>query len=254
MKLSQKCINLLDGHRIEPFDGSIRRKFRSDSDLQVSKNLEVEAFSRHPHGFLMSLGAFSYVSGATRDTLKMKVGRYCSIARGVNIVSGNHPIEAVTTNPFFYGHYHKRHMPEVVSVHETIPFTRDLGIVHVENDVWIGGYCVLKGGIRIGNGSVIATGSVVVKDVPPYMIVGGNPAKIIRPRFDEKIIEILLATEWWRLDPQALRNLDMFDIPQFCHTLQIMKDNGTVKPFEPAVFTWNGIEIVQKPAPKGSIE
>ena len=99
MKLSFKAAKLLDDCRIEPFDGPTRRRFRAMADLQVARNLQCEAFSRHPPGFLMSLGAFSYVSGATRDMLKLRAGRFCSIARGVNVVSGNHPVAAVSTSP-----------------------------------------------------------------------------------------------------------------------------------------------------------
>lgn len=246
MKLTQPSANLLADHRIEPFDGPIRRKFHAGRDLMVPNRLRVEAFSRHPQGTLMSLGAFSYVSGASRDTLKMRVGRYCSIARGVNVVSGNHPIHAVSTNPFFYGHYHSKHAPDVVNRLEQPNFSRDLGHVTVGNDVWIGGYCVLKGGINIGTGSVIAAGSVVVKDVPPYTIMGGNPAKPIRPRFDDETTRMLLASEWWNVDPTCLRDLPMFDIPAFCRGLQELRDLGKVTAFNPPILTLKEGEIVQK--------
>ncbi|HIC66884.1 MAG TPA: CatB-related O-acetyltransferase, partial [Paracoccus sp.] len=207
MKLSFKAAKLLDDCRIEPFDGPTRRRFRAMADLQVARNLQCEAFSRHPPGFLMSLGAFSYVSGATRDMLKLRAGRFCSIARGVNVVSGNHPVAAVSTSPFFYGHYHARHLPEVVNAVGKPDFTRDLGGVRVGDDVWIGGYCVLKGGIRIGTGAVVAAGSVVVRDVDPYTIVGGNPARVIRPRFDPEQAARLLDSAWWQVDPKCLRGL-----------------------------------------------
>jgi len=246
MKLSESSARLLYDHRIEPFDGPHRRKFRAETDLVAPPNLEVEAFSRHPRGFLMSMGAFSYVSGATRDTLKLKLGRYCSVARGINVVSGNHPINAVTTNPFFYGHYHTAHMPEVVNNAGHPDFQRDLGKVSVGHDVWIGGHCVLKGGITIGTGAVIAAGSVVVKDVPPYMIVGGNPAKTIRPRFEKETIQRLLASEWWCVDPKSLTDLKMFEVERFCDVLDDMKRQGMAKPFAPPVFTLSGSEIAHK--------
>lgn len=247
MKLSQRSADLLNEHRIEPFDGPIRRKFHAGRDVMTPNHLRLEAYSRHPQGCLMSLGAFSYVSGASRDTLKMRVGRYCSIARGVNVVSGNHPIEAVSTNPFFYGHYHSKHLPDVVNRLEQPGFSRDLGHVDIGHDVWIGGYCVLKGGIKIGTGSVIAAGSVVVKDVPPYTIMGGNPAKPIRPRFDEDQIRLLLETEWWNVEPQAIRDLPMFDIPAFCDMLAELRAKGLADPFNPPLLTLKDGEIVVKP-------
>lgn len=247
MKLSAKSAELLDRNRIEPFDGPIRRHFRSLTDIYVPKSFECESFTRHPKGFLMSLGAFSYVSTATRDTTKMKVGRYCSIARGVNVVAGNHPINAVTTNPFFYGHYHSKHMPEVVSQKDIPDFQRNLGNVHIGHDVWIGGYCTIKGGVRIGTGAVVAAGSVIVKDVAPYTIVGGNPAKVIRPRFDAKTSEMLLLSKWWTVDPSSLRNLDMFDIAGFCEKLTQMRSAGTLKQFKPMKLIHDKDDIVQKP-------
>lgn len=240
MKLTDDAARLLDDHRIEPFDGKLRRRFRAGTEIAIAQNLKTEAFSRHPKGFLMSLGAFSYVSGATSDTMKLRVGRFCSIARGINVVTGDHPLQAVSTNPFFYGHYHSQHMPDVVNRRDDSDFSRDLGKVHVGHDVWIGGHCVLKGGIRIGNGAVIASGSVVVKDVEPYTIVGGNPAKVIRARFDPQIVAMLQASEWWNFDPRSLRDLKMFDIPDFCARLQRMKDDGSAKPFAPACVTLKG--------------
>lgn len=244
MKLSERIVELLNDHRIEPFDGRLRRKFRVGHELILPNRLRMEAYSRHPQGYLMSLGAFSYVANISRDALKMRVGRYCSIARGVHVVSGSHPVDAVTTNPFFYGHYHSRHLPEVINRSENPAFARDLGHVQIGHDVWIGGYCVLKGGIRIGTGSIIAAGSVVVKDVPAYTIMGGNPAKPIRRRFDEDRIQMLLESEWWTVEPQCLRDLPMFDIPLFCRLLEDLREDGRTKPFRPAVFTFDGTQIL----------
>lgn len=248
MRLSPESAALLNDHRIEPFDGPIRRSFEAGTNLRVARNLRCEAFSRHPPGFLMSLGAFSYVAGGTADTLKMQVGRFCSIARGVNIVTGNHPVAAVSTNPFFYGHYHGRHMPEVLNAAVTesgeAGFKRDLGVVRVGHDVWIGGYSLLKGGIRIGIGAVVASGSVVVKDVEPYTVVGGNPARLIRPRFGEAQIRRLKASKWWQVDPRALRGLDMFDIDAFCDGLEDLRQRGAAPELNPACLTLSDAEIV----------
>lgn len=238
MQISKNDASILNRFQIEPFNGPLRREFQPGKHLVIPKNLRVEAYSRHPQGYLMSLGAFSYVAGATRDTLKMRVGRYCSIARGINIVSGSHPIDAVTTSPFFYGHYHSRHIPEVINRSERSEFSRDLGNVEVGHDVWIGGYCVLKGGIKIGHGSIIAAGSVVVKDVPPYTIVGGNPSRLIRPRFNEEIAHRLLKSKWWTVDPKCLRDLPMFDIPRFCYLLQNLREKGQAQEFSPQTLTF----------------
>ena len=79
------------------------------------------------------------------------------------------------------------------------------------NDVWIGSHVLIKGGVKVGHGAVIGAGAVVVNDVPPYAIVGGVPAKIIRYRFSAEIIENLLKLEWWNLSDELLKdNLDIF--------------------------------------------
>lgn len=243
MRLSRKSAKLLDSHRIEPFDGPIRRQFRPLMEVDVPKGLECEAFSRHPKGFLMSLGAFSYVSAATRDTMKMKVGRYCSIARGVNVVAGNHPIDAVTTSPVFYGLYHEQHMPDVLNQNKSPEFQRNLGNVRIGHDVWIGGYCILKAGIKIGTGAVIAAGSVVVKDVEPYTIVGGNPARLIRPRFDDVTAGRLMNSKWWQVDPKLLSTITMTDIPAFCDKLEELRTSDRLATFNPAKLKLNAGEV-----------
>ena len=87
----------------------------------------------------------------------------------------------------------------------------------IGNDVWIGSNVIIPGGIQIGTGAIVATGSVVVKDVPPYAIVGGNPAKIIRYRFSKEQIDVLLGSEWWNWPIEKIRQqVDEFsDIEKF---------------------------------------
>ena len=90
--------------------------------------------------------------------------------------------------------------------------------VIIGNDVWIGMYAIVNRGIKIGDGAVVASGAVVTKDVPPYAIVGGNPAKIIKFRFSPEIIEKLLAIKWWDWDESLIKSRvnDFYDIEQFC--------------------------------------
>ena len=116
------------------------------------------------------------------------IGDYCSIAAEVGIfLGGEHHPEWVSTYPF--GALWREHD------HPGQPKTR--GNVVIGNDVWIGRGATIMSGVTIGDGAVIAARALVVKDVPPYAIVGGNPAKLIRYRFDEATIEKLLAIRWW---------------------------------------------------------
>ncbi len=125
---------------------------------------------------------------------RLIIGKYCSIAAEVKFImnGGNHPTNWLTTFPFpIFGHGWEAATPTSWPVR---------GDTQVGNDVWIGYGALVMPGVRIGDGAIVATGSVVTKDVPPYAIVGGNPAGILRHRFDEATIARLLSLRWWDWD------------------------------------------------------
>lgn len=122
----------------------------------------------------------------------LKIGKFCSIASGVMIILGNHVTNTATTYPFsslmsFWPGARRNPVED----HST------KGDVNIGNDVWVGRNAVIMSGITIGDGAVIAANSVVTKDVKPYSIVGGNPAKLLRMRHSDDIIEALLQIKWW---------------------------------------------------------
>lgn len=126
------------------------------------------------------------------------IGNYCSVAGNVWHLNANHPMENATMSPLFYRKEFGN--PNAVDVPR-----RALTVGH---DVWIGrDVKILAGVSRIGNGAVIGAGSVVTKDVPPYTVVAGVPAKPIRMRFDEETIAALEDSRWWTLPPQTLMTL-----------------------------------------------
>jgi acetyltransferase-like isoleucine patch superfamily enzyme len=133
---------------------------------------------------------------------KIFIGKYCSIAGGVRIfLGGNHRSDWVTTYPFS-------------ALTDTWPEGKGIqghpqsnGDVRIQNDVWIGAYSTLMSGVTVGNGAVIAASAVVTKDVPPYAIVGGNPARIIRYRFREEVVAQLLELNWWDFPEIRVRSL-----------------------------------------------
>ena len=100
----------------------------------------------------------------------------------------------------------------------------------VGNDVWIGQFAVIMGGVTIGDGSVVASHSVVTKDVPPFSIVGGNPARVIRPRFSDSIVERMLSARWWQSGLHDLAGMAMDDPERFLDELEAHADK---KPWQP---------------------
>ena len=133
---------------------------------------------------------------------QLSIGRYCSIADGVEILlGGNHRTDFATTFPFG-------------AFPDTWPAARGLddyhatrGDVHVGHDVWLGSGCMILSGVTIGNGAVVAARAVVTRDVPPYAIVGGNPARIIRRRFDDETVDGLVRAAWWDLPRSEVERL-----------------------------------------------
>jgi acetyltransferase-like isoleucine patch superfamily enzyme len=128
---------------------------------------------------------------------KLSIGRFCSFADGVEILlGGNHRLDFVTTYPFgaMTGVW-----PEAAG---STGFAASKGDVSIGHDVWLGSQCMILSGVSIGTGAVVAARAVVTKDVPPYAVVGGNPARVIRLRFDETTVARLLASQWWDL-PRA---------------------------------------------------
>ncbi|WP_446725118.1 CatB-related O-acetyltransferase [Mucilaginibacter sp. SJ] len=141
----------------------------------------------------VGLDDFSYV-GAASQLFNVKVGKFCSIADNVKIGLGFHPTDRVSTHPSFYSNN------KAFKCFANENLFNEYKETVIENDVWIGSNAIIFGGITIGNGSVVAGGSIVTKDVEPYAIVGGNPAKLIKYRFEEDIIKKLLSFKWWSHD------------------------------------------------------
>ena len=138
----------------------------------------------------VKMGRYSYVA---RNSLiqNTEIGSFCSISEGCNIGLPSHPLTFLSTSPVFlngnnYLNYHFSYF-----THNACPQTI------IQNDVWIGAHAQIKSGVTIRNGAVVGAGAVVTNDVPPYAIVGGVPAKIIRFRFSESEIQILESLKWW---------------------------------------------------------
>lgn len=133
---------------------------------------------------------------------KLIIGKFCAIAEGVTFImnGANHRMDGITTYPFniFGGGWEK-----VAPAGEQLPFKGDTVI---GNDVWIGQKVTIMPGVKIGDGAIIAANATVSKNVEPYAIVGGNPARLIKMRFSNEMIELLLKLQWWNWDEQKIFN------------------------------------------------
>lgn len=147
-----------------------------------------------------SIDRHSYV-GYHSTIIDTSIGSFCSIANRVTIGGASHPMHFVSTSPVFLSH--RDSVKTKYARHEYLPAIRS----YIGNDVWIGEGVFIKAGVRVGTGAVIGMGAVVTKDVPEYAIVAGNPAKVLRYRFDDKLIAELLASQWWMLPADRLTEL-----------------------------------------------
>lgn len=163
----------------------------------------------------LTLGRYSYGLEFKKirqwgEGASLTIGSFCSIAyEGEILLGGNHRTDWTTTYPF--GHV----FPEHFKVPPVPDHPTTKGDIVIGNDVWLGRGCNVTSGVTIGDGAVVGAYAVVTKDVPPYAIVGGNPARHIRYRFDEEVIALLLELRWWELPIEVIREI----VPDLCVAL-----------------------------------
>ena len=178
------------------------------------------------------LGAFSYgVSGFYHTC---HIGRYCSFGEDVQIGRHAHPMHWASTSPFFYMDRQSIFgeslppnnlidvKPSVISSNRHVY----LKSTTIGNDVWIGHGAFILPGINIGDGAVIAARSVVTKNVPPYAIVAGTPAKVVRFRFPVQTINLLIESRWWEYSPSNFDGVNIEDIDLFLNTVSLLRGNN----------------------------
>lgn len=162
----------------------------SDPNIEIGDYTMYNDYVRDPRDFAKNNVLYHYpVNGD-----KLKIGKFCSIACGAKFLftSGNHAMQSLSTYPFpiFFEEWN-------LDARNICSAWDNKGDIIIGNDVWIGYEAVIMAGVTIGDGAIIGTRAVVTKDVPPYTIVGGVPAKIIRKRFDDATIERLENLRWW---------------------------------------------------------
>jgi acetyltransferase-like isoleucine patch superfamily enzyme len=181
-------------------------KLFSKMNLTSKKNCNISKLSRVAEKcqlYNVSMDRYSYI-GQSGVLSNVQIGQFCSIGGYGQIGGGMHPIDMVSTSPCFLsgkstaGHNFAQ-----------IPYKASETVV-IENDVWIGVGVYIKAGVHIGNGAIIGAHSVVTRDVEPYSIVAGVPAKEIRKRFDEATIMKLLELKWWDWQEEKLEKYGQY--------------------------------------------
>ncbi|SMX46919.1 CatB-related O-acetyltransferase [Actibacterium lipolyticum] len=221
------------GVEVLPRDNSRTVNLPKNTRLEAPSGLKWTQYEHSIH-----LGAFSYqVSGYC---FAARIGRYCSFGEDVQIGRQDHPLTWASTSPAFYLHdrlfnldhgfegskeYHDH------KVKSAEPATK-AKITTIGNDVWIGHGALVKAGVTIGDGAIVAAHAVVARDVPPYAVVAGNPAVIKKFRVPPTLISPLLRGRWWRFAPWQLAHLDPSKLQEFVAGVTKMQDTP---PFEPTV-------------------
>lgn len=167
----------------------VNTEFGYDSKVESGSNVFNSRFGRHSF------------AGYNCEISHSEIGSFCSIGNNVILNPGVHPINWVSTSPVFYSG-----KDSVKVKYANFDKVKRRSLV-IGSDVWIGSNVVVMGGVNIGHGAIIGASSVVTKNVPPYAIVGGVPAKILKYRFDENLIEELLQSKWWELDENELKKV-----------------------------------------------
>lgn len=184
------------------------------------------------------IGAFTYANGNSNFRYVESIGRFCAIAPNVTIGLPEHNWRNITSHTMFdigsnmfsdfyqYTNEYANYNLIKHNMRKNRNAKRDQ-MTKIGNDVWIGYGATILRGVTIGDGAVIAGEAVVTKDVPAYAIVGGNPAKIIKYRFSQQVIDKLLQIKWWEYGPEILKDIDITDIE---NAISIMEERSKQYP------------------------
>lgn len=199
-------------------------------------------------GELNTIGAFSYGNIET-IVYSSDIGRFSSIGHRVLIAPFEHPVDWMSTHPFAFGIQDQFNYSDDYSAMLSLEeFKKNQTRTTIGNDVWIGANAFIRRGVNIGDGSVVAAGSVVVKDVPPYHIVGGNPATKIRLRFPEKIVERFLRVKWWnyKINREILSGIKYSNASFALSAIEEGVSAGVIETFSPDILKFRDGKILKQ--------
>lgn len=207
-----------------------RAQFSRKAELFVEEPARIDA-----HIMMRGIvGAYTYIRQGTRvGAGTALIGRYCSIAPGAAIGDGQHPLDWLSTHPFQHG---ERFWLEDMGEKFDRPIKRETKArVVIGNDVWIGANAIIMSGLVVGDGAVIAAGAIVTKDVPPYAVVAGVPARIIKFRFPMPTVHRLLALRWWRFRATDLADVPFEDVEAAIVEIQKRERRGLLQEYRPGI-------------------
>ena len=192
-------------------------------DVRIGTNVGIYVGNK-----IASLGSYSFSRSAFDELISFDTGNYVSIAENVQSFGFEHPTNFIGTSPIFYQRSRKM-FPE--NSEKNLFDVESAGGITIGNDVWIGRNVLLKRGVVVSDGAVIGAGSVVTKNVDPFAVVAGNPAKKIRSRFPEEVQERLMRTEWWMYRAEVIQSVK-FNQPldSALSELERVIDDSAVKP------------------------
>jgi acetyltransferase-like isoleucine patch superfamily enzyme len=218
----------------------------------IFDSMEIEVPCEFRSGFfeIGKIGAFSYLGGGSASIRNVKeIGRFCAIAGNVVVGQVEHPTNFLSPHPMFQGKWGKKWpMCEEFESKNSEMIQKSLTtylslhsakkkFVTIGNDVWIGEGAYVASGVTIGDGAIIGARSVVTKDVAPYEIAIGSPARPLRSRFHPEIVGRLLALKWWNYGLSALDGVDFTDIEAAIDAIQANIDSGRAEIFNPPLKT-----------------
>ncbi len=183
---------------------SCKRRFERFTQHYLALAVECElepqvVLYERAYAYRSRIGSFSYLGQGSR-AVRTRIGRFCSIGPACRFGLGMHPTQMISTHPAFYSL-----LEQSGTTFADASYFDEFSETTIGNDVWLGAGVIVRDGVNIGDGAIVAAGSVVAKDVPPYAIVGGVPARILRHRFGPDEVERLLALRWWDRDEAWLR-------------------------------------------------
>lgn len=195
-------LKYLLGFLLNFFNPGVSAFARIDHLSKVSHKAKVQ---RRVQIFNSQIGDYSYVCAGS-NVIFTEIGKFCSIGKDCILGLENHLLDNLSTSPIFT---ESKNAIGQSWVEESTRYPFDK--LTIGNDVWIGNRAMIRGGLTIGNGAIIGAGAIVTKDVPPYAIVAGVPAKILRFRFTEDTIETLEKMQWWNWEEEILKaNIPLF--------------------------------------------